>query len=99
MNAAVQDNVVRTDEGVPIPEYPIDVIVSEPELGLTIDTIDREDPIEKMDEILLEGTGMTIFIKRVDGPEEVEELRREFRADQGMNTDDKCSNCGSELGD
>ena len=95
MNAATQDTLVRIEEDASIPEYPIDVTIYGPEqeLYLTIDAIDREYPMGKIDEIFLAGTGLEIYIKKVEGPQDLEELGREFRADQGLNTEETCPDC------
>ena len=83
VNAATQDAVVKTEEDVSIPEHPLDVTVSKPEqtLNLMIDANDRETP---MDEEFLDELGLETFIKKVDGPESLEELGRKFRADRGI---------------
>ena len=95
MNAATQDTLVRIEEDASIPEYPIDVTIYGPEqeLYLTIDAIDREYPMGKIDEIFLAGTGLEIYIKKVEGLQDLEELGREFRADQGLNTEETCPDC------
>ena len=40
--------------------------------------------------------GLEIFIKRIDGPENLEELGRKFSADQGINTENWCADCGEK---
>ena len=92
MNAATQDAVVKTEEDVSIPGHPLDVTVirSRQALNLMIDASDRETP---MDEEFLDELGLEIFIKRVDGPESLEELGRTFRADRGINTEETCADC------
>ena len=92
VNAATQDAVVKTEEDVSIPEHPLDVTVSKPEqtLNLMIDANDRETP---MDEEFLDELGLETFIKKVDGPESLEELGRKFRADRGINTEETGADC------
>ena len=99
-NAAVQDAVVRTNEDWAYPGRPIDVTVSIPgimALNLMIETSDRDDP---MDEAFLDDElGLETFIKEIHDPDELEELGREFRADRGLNTGDRCADCEEERRD
>ena len=92
MNAATQDAVVKTEEDVSIPGHPLDVTVirSRQALNLMIDASDRET---LMDEDFLEELGLESFIKRINSPEDLEELGREFHADRGINTEDPCADC------
>ena len=93
VNAATQDAMVSTEEDVwTIPERPLDVTVnkSEQTLNLMIDASDRETLI---DEDFLEELGLESFIKRINSPEDLEELGREFHADRGINTEDPCADC------
>ena len=92
VNAATQDTVVRTEEDVSIPGHPLDVTVirSRQALNLMIDASDRET---LMDEDFLEELGLESFIKRINSPEDLEELGREFHADRGINTEDPCADC------
>ena len=84
--------MVRTEEDVSIPGHPLDVTVirSRQALNLMIDARDRETLI---DEDFLEELGLESFIKRINSPEELEELGREFHADRGINTEDPCADC------
>ena len=92
MNAATQDAVVKTEKDVSIPEHPLDVTVikSRQALNLMIDTSDRKT---LMDEDFLEELGLESFIKRINSPEDLEELGKEFHADRGINTEDPCADC------
>ena len=98
MNAATPDAMISTEENLSIPERPLDVTVSKPEqaLHLMIDASDRETP---MNEDFLDELGLEIFIKKVNGQKNLEELGREFRADRGINTEDWCADCGEKLQD
>ena len=92
MNAATQDTVVRTEEDIPMPRHPLDVTVGGPRQGLNL-MIDTSDRKTLMDEDFLEELGLESFIKRINSPEDLEELGKEFQADRGINTEDPCADC------
>ena len=92
VNAATQDTVVRTEEDMPMPRHPLDVTVGGPRQGLNL-MIDASDRETLMDEDFLEELGLESFIKRINSPEDLEELGKEFHADRGINTEDPCADC------
>ena len=98
INAAEPEAIVGNEYDHPLPEHPLDVTVSEPGkmLIMMIDTSDRKEPMEGE---FLEELGLETFIKRIDEPEDLEELGRKFRADRGINTEDRCSDCRDEIQD